>query len=449
MEIVKTALLGVLLLWQLGAQASGGAGEPQHLRYEREVHLPAGAAGQACAVLDAEVFAHAGNSSADDLRVYVSRAGGPEAETPFALTESATEPMETQRAVIHNATASATVKDGRIDFDLAMPARAYTEIDLGIDAKDFLGAAEVWGSDRVHAAGTRLGIFPVFDLSGQGLARSTSLELPESTFPVLHVELRLTDLEGRPLAPLSAATVTGAEVPPDRSEQTLYTTVAATSNIDTQGLWSLATLTVPAHVPLERVRFVLDPKFTRSFRRDVLIAATPMSSGYGSVGAAESVSGDVFRVTRDAMPEGMPPIHAQRLFVDATLGSNLRSAAKVLASLRNGAEAPLPIQRVELQMRERRVCFEAMPGASYALRYGDAGLHAPVYAYARGFQSSATPIVAVLGPEGVNPHFVPREGAEPYREQHPETPWALFLVLFVIAGVVVLQRVRHRQGRAD
>jgi hypothetical protein len=341
------------------------------------------------------------------------------------------------------------VKDGRIDFNLAMPRRAYSEVDLQIDAKDFLGAAKVWGSNGQGEGLRLLGSFPIFDMSGQGLARSTVVPLPESTFPELHVELQLTDLKGRPPAQLSTAVVAGAEVPPDRNAQTVYTTVASTSNIDTQGLWSLATLTVPAHVPLERVNFVLSPKFTRNFLRDVLIAATPMSQGYGSVGAAESVSGEVFRVTRGAMPEGMPPIQAQRLFVEATLGSNLRSSAKVLASLRNGAETPLPIERVELQMRERRVCFEARPGASYTLRYGDDGLRAPMYAYARSFRAIASPTMAVLGPEQVNPHFVPRAAGEPYRQQHPGTPWALFLVLSVITGVVVLQRVRHRQGRPD
>jgi hypothetical protein len=61
----------------------------------------------------------------------------------------------------------------------------------------------------------------------------------------------------------------------------------------------------------------------------------------------------------------------------------------------------------------------------------------------------ASPTLGVLEPERVNPHFVPRDAEEPYRQQHPETPWALFLVLSVITGVVVLQRVRHRQGRAD
>lgn len=440
---MRAALFAVLLLWQIGPQASGGRAATEHLRYEREVQLAAGASGQTCVALDADVFAHAAGSSAEDLRVYAMRAGKPEVETPFALTESGAEPAE--RATV----GGASVRDGHVDFDLAMPWRAYTEVDLQLDVKNFLGAAEVWGSDGQGREPTLLGTFPIFDMSGQGMARSTSLLLPESTYSNLHIELRFTDLSGRPLSQLSADVVTGAEVPPDRNEQTVYTTVAATSSIDTQGLWSLATLTVPAHVPLERVRFDLDPKFTRNFSRDVLIAATPMSSGYDAVGAAESVSGEVFRVAREAMPEGMPPIHAQRMFVDATLGSNLRSAAKVLASLRNGAETPLPIERVELQMRERRVCFEARPRASYTLRYGDEGLNAPAYAYARSFRPVASPTLAVLGPERVNPDFAPRVEGEPYRQQHPETPWALFLVLSVITGVVVLQRVRHRQGRAD
>jgi hypothetical protein len=459
---LKAALLAVLLLWQLGSHSGSQPGsqpssqpgsqpsaadpEPQHLRYQRDVQLPPAAAGQACVVLDADVFAHASDITADDLRLYATPPAtsntNANIETPFAMTESAPEPSDAETVAVQNA----VLRNGRLGFDLTMPPRAYSEIDLQLDAKNFLGVADVWGSDAEHPAPVSLGAHSIFDLSGQGLARSTILSLQESHFAHLHIELRLMDLNGHPLSNLSPGIVTAATVPSGRSAQTLYTTVASTTQVDSQYMWSLATLTVPAHVPLEQVRFVVDPKFTRDFLRQVTVAASPIGSGSNSIGAAESVAGQIFRVTRRAVPGEMPAVTSQRLSLDATLGSNLRSSANVMASIHNGSDAPLPIQRVELQMRERAICFQALPGLAYTLRYGDAALHAPSYVYAQHFQLVASPIVAALGPERLNPHFVPHSVADGYGKRHPEMPWTLLLAALTISGVVALQFLRQRRG---
>jgi hypothetical protein len=450
---LKAALLAVLLLWQLGSQPSAAADpEPQHLHYQRDVQLPPAASGQACVVLDGAVFAHASDITADDLRLYANRpatansAGSnptvSSVETPFAMTESAPQPTDAETVAVQNA----DLRNGRLAFDLAMPPRAYTDIDLQLDAKNFLGEADVWGSDAQHPAQVSLGAHAIFDLSRQGLARSTSLSLQESRFSTLHIELHLLNLDGRPLPNLSPGMVTAATVPPSSSAQTLYTTVASTTQIDSQYLWSLATLTVPAHVPLEQVRFVVDPKFTRDFLREVTIAASPIGNGSNSIGAAESIAGQISRVTRRAVPGEMPAVQSQHLSLDATLGSNLRSSANVLASVHNGSDAPLPIQRVDLQMRERAICFHALPGLAYTLRYGDAMLRAPSYVYARHFQLVASPIVAVLEPERLNPHFVPHSVIEPYGKRHPEMPWTLLIALLAITGVIALQFLRQKQG---
>src|SRR5581483_1465974 len=104
----------------------------------------------------------------------------------------------------------------------------------------------------------------LFDLSAQGLARSTVLALPDASYPVLHVELRLTDLEGRPLM-VEPRMISGAIVPPSHNAQTVYTTVASGSVIEQQGHWSIATMVVPAHVPIERAQFVLESQFREDF----------------------------------------------------------------------------------------------------------------------------------------------------------------------------------------
>ena len=55
---MKGALLVGVLLWQAGAADAPQVARPEHMKYERAISVGAGA-GQACAVLDAEVFPHA------------------------------------------------------------------------------------------------------------------------------------------------------------------------------------------------------------------------------------------------------------------------------------------------------------------------------------------------------------------------------------------------------
>ena len=387
--------------------------------------------------LDGAVFAHTASTGAGDIRIY-GRATDREFEVPFAMTESGPATAEPQLATPGNV----SVREGELIFDLAMPTGDYTEVDLQLSAKSFVGSAQVAGIDaQAHA--TALGTFPVFDLTAQGLARSTVLALPNSSYPVLRITLRLMNPDGQPIA-LTPSIIAGAIVPPSREEQTLYTTVASTSAIQEQGKWSIATMTVPAHVPIERARFNLNPQYRENFLRDATVAASPMETGLEALGAAEGVSGHIFRVTRSALA-GVPAIDSQAMTINTVIGANLRAPAKVTASVDNGASSPLPIARVDLQMRERRLCFEASPGTNYTLRYGDAELSAPSYGYAQHFVGSATPTMAALGPEEKNPGYVPAGTDDVKKRPGRELPWLLLIAGISVAGVTALQYVRHKR----
>jgi hypothetical protein len=434
---LRALILSVFLLWQLAPSPAGGKG-PQPFQYERDIELPSHAEGQACVVLDGAVFAHAATSSALDLRLYAQRPGVADLETPFALLEGAPAAVDSEDAGLRNV----SVRNGLLVFDLITPARPYSEVDLQLNAINFLGSAQVFGADAQHNHPVPLGAHPIFDLTEKGLPRSTVLRLPASSFPDLHIELRLTDLAGHPLPQLAPNVIAGARIPTNGAPS-VYTTVAETSKIEQQGQWSLATFTVPAHLPVERVRFVTDPKFTRDFLRNITIAATPAASGYDAVGAAESVSGEIFRVTHTPMPHDLPPIDLQHLSVDVALGSNLQSPAKVMASIHNESETPLPITAVELQMRQRDLCFEALPGASYVLRYGNPALSAPSYSYIRKFRLEASPIAAELGPEHMNARYAPQVAySSGRRRADPKILW--ILVLSVVGGVVAVQYTRYK-----
>lgn len=425
----------VLLLWQFGSVAAPSPS--RHLRYQREIFLPRQASGQACVALDGAVFAHTESTGAGDVRIY-GRDGQHEFNVPFALTESGPATLDAQPATVGNV----AVRQGALNFDLSMPTGGYSEVDLDLKAKNFLGVAEVSGMESRRRA-TTLGTFSLFDLSGQGLARSTVLALPDVSYPVLHIELRLTDPEGRPM-PVEPWMISGATVPPSRQDQIAYTTIASSSKIEQQGHWSIATMVVPAHIPIERAQFVLEPEFHSDFLRDATVAASPMDTGLAALGAAEGMSGHIFRVVRSAIA-GVPAIDSRVLAINTVIGANLQSPAKVTASVDNGNAPPLPIARVDLQMRERKLCFEARPGASYTLRYGDAELSGPSYSYARHFAPAARPMIGVLGPEQKNPMYVPAGADQEQRRPGRDLPWVLLIAGISVAGVIALQYVRYKR----
>ena len=428
-----------MLLWQLGSAAVPSPS--RHLRYQREIVLPAHTSGQVCVALDGTVFAHTAGMGAGDIRIYGRESGdvNREFEVPFAMTENSPAAVDKQEATVGNA----TVRDGELVFDLAMPTGDYTDVDLKLNAKNFIGAAQVAGVDA-HGHTVPLGTFTVFDLSAQRLARSTVLLLPDSSYPVLRIALRLTSPEGEPMA-IAASTIAGATVPPGREEQTRYTTVASTSAIEQQGEWSIATMTVPAHVPIERAQFILPSQFHADFLRDATVVASPMQTGLDALGAAEGVSGHIFRVTRGAIAAAIPAIDSQALTINTVIGANLRAPAKVMASVDNSAAPPLPIARVDLQMRERRLCFEARPDTSYTLRYGDAELSAPSYGYARHFVAEASATIATLGPEEKNPSYVPAGTDQAQTRPARDLPWLLVIAGIAVAGVAASQYVRHKR----
>jgi hypothetical protein len=246
--------------------------------------------------------------------------------------------------------------------------------------------------------------------------------------------------------------VAGAEVPPSREAQTIYTTVAETSAIATVGRESKASFAVPVRVPVERVSFVLAPGFGGNFSRDVRVSATAEAAakgadeetvGDGRVGEPEVVTGEILRVRAD---EAGREIRTERLGVPAILGANLQRAAKVEVTVENGDDQPLPIAAVRLEMRQRRICFDAAAaaGAGLALYYGDAELVAPVYDYERLFVATDRPVAAELGAERGNPAYSAPAAAElPFTERHPEVLWVVLICVVSALGVVALKSARN------
>ena len=73
------------------------------------------------------------SAGAGDVRIYMTE-DGRESEVPFALTESGPAGMEPQRASVNNV----ALRDGALEFDLAMPGGEYTDVALDLDVKNFV-----------------------------------------------------------------------------------------------------------------------------------------------------------------------------------------------------------------------------------------------------------------------------------------------------------------------
>ena len=461
------AWIAMAALLQAAAADAPPVAQPKYMRYLRAMNVPQ-STGQACTVLDAEIYPHAAPSLLD-MRIFPmaqnASAGSAPHEVPYAVTLSEAVTEETEQAHMLNL----GIGGGHtIVFDLEMPRRPYSTVTLALEPTlhDFLGTATVTAMDALGGKGhtVAFGSFTIFDLSAQHLSRSTELPLPESTFPYLHIVLTMADAPGaqKQAAHFVPSTVEGAEVPPSREEQTIYTTIAETSAVTVAGRESVAKFEVPSRVPVERVEFVLPPTYNGNFSRDVRVAAmaepaakndaavvSGSAAEMGSMdadqrtGLPETVPGAILRVHAN---EGGRAIDTEELAVPAVLGANLQRAAKVEVAIENGDDQPLPIAAVRLEMRRRRLCFDASAAAAgpLALYYGDPALAAPVYDYERLFTPAEKPLEVTLGPQLANPEFTPRPGPpRSFTECHPEVLW-----IALIAAIAVLGLVAARSGKS-
>jgi hypothetical protein len=420
---MRPAALALLLLWQAIPRV---APEPRHFRYERAIAVPAGASGPVCATLDGTVYAHSPTLS--DVRLYAGTQ-----ELPYAQLTSQAATVADDKAQVLNL----GEQHGHIVFDLAMPPRPYSTVNLALTGADFIATAKVSGVDGKTVD---LGTFTLFDLTAQRLGRSTSLPLVESTFPRLHIDLAVTPAPGHPGFRASPAMVSAASIPPSREAQTLYTTVAESSDIREQGSETVVSFDLPAFVPVERVGFDVDPSDKSNFSRPVRIMA--------SVGAKrrraeaepleENLQGEISRVKLTA---GSKEIREESLSVPATLGTNARDTAQVTVAIENGDDRPIALRAVRLEMRQRKLCFDA-PGQAVTLYYGDDSLRAPVYDYARLFQPAAASTAAQLQPEQPNPLYVPRTIERSFTERHPAILWAALLAVVAILGSIAFRSAK-------
>ena len=440
--------LAALLLLLLPSAASTQQGfepppRPTSFRYWRALDLPARAQDRvqesvqerfspsACAVLDAEVFAHTG-PTLSDIRLFTSLT---QQETPFAITLSRTSPTGDPASILNLGLKSPR----NLSFDLQMPPRPYSAVDLNLNAHDFLASAKVTGlTSPTDPHPTYLGVFTLFDLFAQHLGRSSTLPLAESTFPLLHIDLELTPAAGNTSFEVTPTLVAGAEVPPSRLAQVLYTPIAQTSTLTQRPRQTVATFNIPAHVPVERVTFAIDPGDHSNFSRPVTISARSAPNAQ-----PEQLSGNISRVH---LTESGQQVQEQSLSVPAILGANAQSPATIEVAIEDGDDRPLKISSVLLEMRQRKICFASPTPArpeSIQVFYGGTDISAPVYDFGRIFNPGIATRTAILGPEHLNRSFHPVVRARTITERFPQLLWLTLIASISTLGLVAFRSARR------
>lgn len=393
---------------------------PQYFRYECPILNTPTQSRQTCILLDETTFAHAGSQLAS-LRLYNG-----ETETPYAINYSA--PSESAPKTI--AVLDTGTRNGATSFDAAMPEGSYSNINLNIDAKDFIATVRVSGSQtQTGARITSLGSYTIFDFTRQRLGRSTVLHLPQSDFRYLHFRID---------GPIRPDQITGLTTGRLSAGEPQYVTVATSTAVQQKDRDSILQFSVPANVPVDRIVFAPGAQPV-NFSRDVTITIAP-AVARPKTGTEEPLpptiaSGNLLRIHTT---QNGHKIDEEHLAIDAPY-QTFNTATKWTITIHNEDDAPIALNSVGLQMIARTLCFDAKPGAGYKLYYGDDALSAPGYDYAKLFSQDKNAAQANLGPEEKNPQYRSRPDTRPFTEKHPALLWIVLIAAIFLLGVVALR----------
>jgi Protein of unknown function (DUF3999) len=397
------------LVVALGAPLTGGP-SISYFTNVRDIHISQSEQ-QNYFVVDEEIWARARPDLAD-LRIYDG-----ETQVQYALSEQhgGTSSHEESARILNLGSV-----DGRTDFDLDMSnletgeIGEYDRVRLQLDAKDFVVTASLAGSNQVGAkSATHLPPATLYDFSREDLGSNPVLKLPPSSFRYLHVKLS---------AGISPAQVKGASVYNLQETKAVWTEVGSCGAPSQVARTTVIICNSPVRVPVDRVRFRIDPKQV-NFRRAVVLSDSS-DRQYGTGG----------EITRVRMNRGGATVISEEM--DVPIGGPGSGQLKV--TLDNGDNLPLSISGIELLSVERRVYFEPQGRSLLKLYYGDDKLGAPVYDYARFFKADPAAARAELGLGAHNEAYRGRPDDRPWSERHKAVLWlAMLLAVIVLAALAI------------
>ena len=211
---------------------------------------------------------------------------------------------------------------------------------------------------------TQLPPSTLYDFTREELGSNAVLKLPPSSFRTLHVKLSTG---------ITPAQVKGASVYNLQETKAAWSSVGSCGVPSQVGRTTVIVCNSSAKVPVDRIRFHVDPNQV-NFRRAVMFSdANDNHYGMGS------------DITRVRINRAGTTVVSEEL--DVPVGGQTSGQLKV--TIDNGDNPPLAISAVELLSLERRVYFDVQGKSQLKLYYGDDKLGAPVYDYARFFKADS------------------------------------------------------------
>jgi Protein of unknown function (DUF3999) len=366
-------------------------------------------------VVDEEIWNRARPDLAD-LRIYDG-----ESQVQYALSEQRgrTSSQETAAKILNLGSVG-----GRTEFDLDMfdgntgQIGEYDRIRLNLDAKDFVVTASVAGSNELGAKmATQLPPATLYDFTREELGSNPVLKLPPSSFRYLHVKLS---------AGISPPQVKGASIYNLQETKAVWTGVGSCGAPSQIARTTVIGCNAPLHVPVDRVRFHVDPKQV-NFRRAIVLSDA--SDHYYGTG----------EITRVRMNRAGTTVVSEEMDVPI----EDRGSGQLMITVDNGDNPPLAISGQLLSV-ERRLYFETQGKSLLRLYYGDDELQSPVYDYARFFKADPAAARAEVGPGSHNPAYRGRPDDRPWSERHKAILWLAMLLAVVVLAALAIRGLKAK-----
>jgi hypothetical protein len=405
-------LISLLLLFgAAGADSRPEAAIP-YFTNVREVRI-AEPGRQNFIVVDEELWNHSRPDLAD-LRLYDE--GSP---VQYALSE--------QRAGVSSEEASAKILNlgtvaGHTEFDLDVEGIAeYDRVRLRLDAHDFVATASVSAGNALgKTAELQLPPSTLYDFSKEQLGSNSEIKLPTSSFRYLHLKLS---------AGIVPQQVKAAAIFNRREQQASWTKVGSCAAPQARQHLTVITCTLPPKVPVSRIEFKI-PSEQVNFRRSVSIE---------DAAGSQVSSGEISRVRVS---------RGGTLVTHEDLAINLSgSYGQITINIDNGDNPPLTLSSVQPLTLERRIYFDPAGKSELRLYYGDPGLTAPIYDYARFLHVDASAAQAQLGPGMHNAEYTGRPDERPWSERHGAVLWSAMIAAVLILFVLALRGLNSGTGQ--
>ncbi len=318
-------------------------------------------------VVDEEIWSRT-RSDLGDLRIYDG-----EAQVQYALSvqRGGTSSQEVMARILNLGNVG-----GHTEFDLDMgQVPEYDRIRLQLDAKDFVITASLAGSSTLgERSATQLPPSTLYDFTREQLGSNPVMKLPASSFRYLHIKLS---------PGISPQQVKGATVYNLQETKAIWTSVGSCGVPAQKPRATVISCESPLRVPVDRVRFQVDPGQV-NFRRSVTLSDS--SGRYESGG----------EITRVRLNRAGAVVVSEELDVQVAGDTS----GRLTITIDNADNPPLAIAALQLLSIERRVYFDPKEKTSLKLYYGDSKLDSPVYDYARFFHADPAAAKAQLAPGG-------------------------------------------------